>query len=72
MLSRFVTGPVFAAVWLLLCLAYISFFVGWGVLPSLLPNEIALVVLAVVLPMVAVWVDVAGNVDAVVTCGAEA
>ena len=53
--SRLVTGPVLGTVWLLLCVAYITFFVGWGVLQSLLPNEVALVVMAVVLPIIAVW-----------------
>jgi hypothetical protein len=53
--SRFISGPLFGTIWLLLCGGYISFFIGWSVLPSLLPHEIALVVLAVVLPVLAVW-----------------
>ena len=53
--SRFISGPLFTTVWLLLCGGYITFFIGWGVLQSLLPHEIALVVLAVVLPVIAVW-----------------
>ena len=52
--SRFVSGPVFGTVSLLLCVGYITFFVGWGVLQSLLPNEVALIVLAVILPILAV------------------
>ncbi|HEX4191618.1 MAG TPA: hypothetical protein VHY80_00915, partial [Stellaceae bacterium] len=42
-------------IWLLICGGYITFFIGWDVLQSLLPHEIALVVLAVVLPVIAVW-----------------
>jgi hypothetical protein len=53
--TRFISGPLFATVWLFLCGGYITFFIGWGVLQSLLPHEIALVVLAVVLPILAVW-----------------
>jgi hypothetical protein len=45
------SGPVLSAVWLLACGAYIHTQVGWDVLPTMLPNEIAVTVLGVTMPL---------------------
>jgi hypothetical protein len=50
------SGPVLSAVWLLACGAYIHTQVGWDVLPIMLPNEIAVTVLGVTMPLAFIWV----------------
>ncbi len=50
------SGPVLSAVWLLLCALYIDSQVGWDVLPSLLPHELAITVLGVTAPIAFLWV----------------
>ena len=52
--SRIVSGPILSVIWLAVCGGYISEFVGWNVLFSLLPHEIALVLLAALAPALAV------------------
>ncbi|GAB6051297.1 hypothetical protein JCM17960_01170 [Magnetospira thiophila] len=47
-------GLVGAGVWFLLCLFYISYWVGWGNLFSMLPSELGFIFFIAVLPLVAV------------------
>ncbi len=49
------SGPLLAAVWLVVCAVYIHTQVGWDVLPTMLPNEIAVVVLGVAMPLAFIW-----------------
>lgn len=51
-----VSGPALSAVWLLLCGVYIHTQVGWGILLSLLPHEMAITVLGVLAPLAFIWV----------------
>ena len=54
-LRLFGGGPALAVAWLVLCVIYVLAFVGWSGLHGLAPHELALVVLAVILPMGVIW-----------------
>ncbi|CCQ73006.1 hypothetical protein [Magnetospira sp. QH-2] len=47
-------GLIGSGVWILLCLFYISYWVGWGNLFSMLPSEMGFIFLVAVLPLGAV------------------
>ena len=57
--SAYLVGAAASAVWLVLCILYISLYVGWTSLAYLLLHEQALVLCGVFLPLVVLWLAIA-------------
>ncbi|HYL50106.1 MAG TPA: hypothetical protein VET84_12130, partial [Stellaceae bacterium] len=54
-MRRWLSGPVLAAGWIVLCALFIQFFAGWRMVLALPPLSLAVIIIWVVLPALLIW-----------------
>ena len=58
-MRRWLSGPVLAAAWILLCAVFVQITAGWNVVLALPPLAQALIVVAIAVPALVIWAAVA-------------